>query len=72
MSKPTVEKREYRAGPVCIMGAAGVALIWTKSNCEYWLQEVGLDEFMGDMNPSIWTVAVGNEKYELLPIIADI
>ena len=54
------------------MGAAGGAFIWTKSNCEYWLQEVGLDEFMGDMNPSIWTVAVGNEKYELLPIIADI
>jgi len=37
-----------------------------------WLQEVDLDEFIGDMDPSIWAVTVGNEKYELLPIIADI
>jgi hypothetical protein len=37
-----------------------------------WLQEVDLDEFTGDVDPLIWAVMVGNEKYELLPIIGDI
>ncbi|MCH7706375.1 MAG: S8 family serine peptidase, partial [Chloroflexi bacterium] len=37
-----------------------------------WLQEVDLEEFMGHMDPAVWAVTVGNEEYQLLPIIADI
>ncbi len=37
-----------------------------------WLQEVDLEEFMGNLNPAIWAVTVGNEEYQLLPIIANI
>ena len=37
-----------------------------------WLQEVDLEDFMGHMDPAIWAVTVGNEEYQLLPIIANI
>ena len=37
-----------------------------------WLQEVDLEEFMDHMDPATWAVTVGNEEYQLLPIIADI
>ncbi len=37
-----------------------------------WLQEVDLEDFMGHIDPEIWAVTVGNEEYNLLPIIKDI
>ena len=37
-----------------------------------WLQEVELEEFMGNMDPDVWAVTVGSEEFQLQPIIENI